>query len=128
MKNTTFKRMLWKQTTVDGQLTQIKEDVRARIAQIERTPRQQGMVMEYAKNVNFNGEGEYPMEFVKELEELHREYYQSEGVKWVSRHLEGEAAIWWKLIRSEVNTFSEFHKAFTAKFGIRWFKKMYVIN
>ena len=59
MKNTTFKRMLWKQTTVDKQLTQIKEDVRARIAQIERTPRQQGMVIEYAKNVNFNGEGEY---------------------------------------------------------------------
>ena len=73
-------------------------------------------ILEYAKNITFNGEGEYPMEFVKELEELHREHYLSEGVNWVSRHLEGEAAIWWKLIRSEIKTFSEFQEAFTAKY------------
>lgn len=103
-------------STIDGKISKIKEDVRNKIAQIERTPRQQGVIIEHTKNVNFNGEGEYPMEFVKELEEIHREYYPGEEVSWIGRHLDGEAAIWWKLIRNEVNTFEQFQTAFTAKY------------
>ena len=64
-------------TSMDGQLTQIKEDMRARLAQIERAPIQHGITMEHVKNVTFNGEGEYPMEFVKELEEIYKEHYIS---------------------------------------------------
>ena len=56
------------------------------------------------------------MKFVKELEEIHKEYYMSEGVNWVARHLEGEAAIWWKLIRNNIKTFHEFQEAFIAKY------------
>ena len=56
------------------------------------------------------------MEFVKELEETHKEHYISERVNWVSRHLEGKAAIWWKLIRNNIRTFQEFQEAFIAKY------------
>ena len=56
------------------------------------------------------------MEFVKELEAIHREYYQDEEISWIGRHLDGEAAIWWKLIRCEVNTFAQFQTAFMSKY------------
>ena len=94
-------------TSIDGRLTQIREDVRTRLMQMERSPMQCGMTTEHVKNITFNGEGEYPMEFIKELDEIHREYYMSEGVNWVSRHLEGETAIWWKLIKNNIKTFQE---------------------
>ena len=103
-------------TSIDGQLTQIREDVRTRLMQMERSPMPYRMMTEHIKNVTFNGEGEYPMEFVKELDEIHREYYMSEGVNWVSRHLEGEAAIWWKLIKNNIKTFQEFQEACIAKY------------
>lgn len=103
-------------SSIEEKISKIKEDMRHKIAQIERTPRQQGVVVEHTKNINFNGEGEYPMEFVKELEAIHREYYQDEDISWIGRHLDGEAAIWWKLIRSEVNTFAQFQTAFMSKY------------
>ena len=91
--------MLRKQLFVNRRKDQQdKRRLRHKIAQIERTLRQQDVVVEHTKNINFNGEGDYPMEFVKELEAIHREYYQDEDISWIGRHLDGEAAIWWKLI------------------------------
>ena len=103
-------------SSIEEKISTIKEDMRRKIAQIESNPRPQGMVIENAKNINFNGEGEYPMEFVKELEAIHREYYLDDDISWIGRHLDGEAAIWWKLVRSEVSTFAQFKTVFTAKY------------
>ena len=64
--------------------------MRHKIAQIESNPRPQGMVIEHAKNINFNGEGEYSMEFVKELEAIHQEYYLDNDISWIGRHLDGD--------------------------------------
>ena len=83
---------------------------------MDRAPMQRGITMVHVKNIAFNGVGEYPMVFVKELEEIHKEHYMSEGVNWVSRHLEGEAAIWWKLNRNNIKTFQEFQEVFIAKY------------
>ena len=55
------------------------------------------------------------MEFIKEMEEMRKEYYMNDGINWIARHLEGEAAIWWKLTRHEVDTFQEFQEAFYSK-------------
>ena len=101
---------------VGGQLTLVKEDMRMRLAQLGATPMQRGNTVEHLKSVSFNGEGEYLMEFIKELEEIRKEYYMNEGVYWMARHLEGEAAIWWKLVRNEIDTFQKFQEAFIAKY------------
>ena len=45
---------------VDGRLTQVKEDVRARFAQLGAVPMQRGITVEHLNSVSFNGEGEYP--------------------------------------------------------------------
>ena len=82
----------------------VKEDMKMRLAQIGATPVQRGITVEHLKSVSFNGEGEYLMEFIKEMEEIRKEYYMNDGINWIARHVEGEAAIWWKLTRHEVDT------------------------
>ena len=57
------------------------------------------------------------MEFMKETEDVYMEHYQDNGnVAWIGRHLEGEAAVWWRLIKNSVTNFAEFKEAFTNKY------------
>lgn len=98
---------------MDGRFKQINNELK----KIEQTvPTTRGIANEVYKNVIFNGEGEYPMEFLKELQEIHKECYHQGNVAWIIRHLEGEAAIWWKLVRDSVTNFKEFEDAFIAKY------------
>ena len=101
---------------IDGKLTQIKDDGRARLAQVVVIPTHRGIAAEHLKNVMFDGVGEYPMEFLKELEEIRTEYYPGEGINWVARNLEGEAVIWWKLVKNEITTFQQFQDVFISKY------------
>ena len=57
------------------------------------------------------------MEFMKEMEDVYMEYYQDNGnVAWIGRHLEGEAAVWWRLIKNSLTNFAAFKEAFTNKY------------
>lgn len=64
----------------------------------------------------FSGTEPYPMEFLRELEEVQQTYYDEGNVRWISQHLNGDAALWWRLIRPQVSSFAEFQHAFTQKY------------
>lgn len=56
------------------------------------------------------------MEFLKELIEIKDTYYQNEDTRWIGRHLTGEAAIWWRIVKENINNFDDFRDAFTEKY------------
>lgn len=101
---------------VDGKLNRIQEDVRRRINQGGSNATTNLLTNEHLKNITFTGESEYPMEFLQELSEIQQEYYSPDNIKWLTRHFEGEAAIWWKLIKNKISTFKEFADAFINKY------------
>ena len=67
-------------------------------------------------DLKYNGTDRYPMEFLKELSELQETYYPTDNIKWIGRHLEMDAGIWWRVIRNQIATFEEFREAFTQKY------------
>lgn len=99
---------------IDGRIHQIQEDVR-QVTQVG-TVQHRVIPTDLYKNVTFTGESEYPMEFLKELKEIHREYYQSGSISWIARYLDAEASIWWRLIKDSVKNFQDFEEAFIAKY------------
>ena len=56
------------------------------------------------------------MEFLKELSEIQELYYSNSDIKWIGKHLEKDASIWWRVIRDQISTFEEFKEAFTLKY------------
>ena len=50
------------------------------------------------------------------MKELQETYYPAENTRWLNRHLTGEAATWWRIVRSQVNTFQEFEDIFVEKY------------
>ena len=81
----------------DLKLQQLQNDVRTKIALVNASPTKRLVNNEQIKDIKFNGTSDFPMEFIKELTELYQEYYQDvNNITWVARHLEGEAAIWWR--------------------------------
>lgn len=100
---------------VDGRIRQIREDVRTKIDQVGLCT---GKLVpnDYIKNVVFNGEGDYPMEFVKDLEEIEHEWYRDSNINWITRHLVGGAAVWWRIVKGNITTFNEFKEAFSEKY------------
>ena len=66
--------------------------------------------------LKYNGTDRYPIEFLKELTEIQNTFYPSDDVKWIGRHLEADAAIWWRVIRDQIRNFDEFKDLFTQKY------------
>lgn len=56
------------------------------------------------------------MEFLKELNELREEFYGEWDTKWIGRRLEGDAGVWWKIVKNQLTTYEEFKEAFREKF------------
>ena len=56
------------------------------------------------------------MEFLKELSEFQEQHYPSDKTKWIGRHLEADAEVWWRVIRNQVSNFEEFKEAFIQKY------------
>ena len=97
-------------------LQQLQSDVRTKMALINASPVTRSVVNEQLKEVKFNGSSDFPMEF-KELTELYHEHYHDiNNIAWISRHLEGEAAIWWRLVKDSINNFAGFTEAFSNKY------------
>ena len=66
--------------------------------------------------LKYDGTDRFPMEFLKELLEFQETYYPNSDIKWIGKHLEKDASIWWRVIRDQINTFEEFKEAFTLKY------------
>ena len=43
-------------------------------------------------------------------------YYPADNVKWIGKHLEADAAIWWRVVRDQIKNFEEFKEIFTQKY------------
>ena len=43
-------------------------------------------------------------------------YYPADNVKWIGKHLEADAAIWWRVVRDQIKNFDEFKEIFTQKY------------
>ena len=66
--------------------------------------------------LKYNGTDRFPMEFLKELSVIQQLYYSNNDIKWIGKHLEMDAGIWWRVIRNQISTFEEFKEAFTLKY------------
>ena len=67
-------------------------------------------------DLKYNGTDRFPMEFLKELSEIQELYYPTDNIKWIGRHLELDAGIWWRVIRNQISNFEEFKEAFSQKY------------
>lgn len=100
-------------------LSSLKEDqqrVQRRLEEIEQRPAVAANGVNVNKELTFDGEDNFPMEFLKELREIQEMYYPAENTKWLGKHLTGEAAIWWRIVREQVRNFQEFADVFTEKY------------
>ena len=103
---------------IQREVQQIRREVRTKLASITNTPGNWGMINELVKDIKYNGTGDFPMEFIKELNKTFREHYQDAGnIKWIARHLEGEAAVWWRLVKDSIDNFVDFTDAFMNKYA-----------
>lgn len=98
------------------ELKEVQDAIRLRLNEVENRPVQQTIIGERAKDITFNGEEAYPMEFLKELDDVKALYNTGEGVKWVSRHLIGDARIWYRVNEHRITNYTQFKEAFTEKF------------
>ena len=99
------------------QIRKIQREFSNKLASINNQPCNHNITNEQLKNIRYNGTGDFPMEFMKEMEDVYMEYYQDNGnVAWIGRHLEGEAAVWWRVIKNSGTNFAEFKEAFTNKY------------
>ena len=101
-----------------GHLAKMKENqerLQRQLAGVEGIPGNR--INETPHNeLKYNGGDRYPMEFLKELSELQEQHYPSDNIKWIGRHLEADAEIWWRVILSQVSNFEEFKEAFIQKY------------
>ena len=65
---------------VEQQLSAIRRENQELSTKVRSEAKEEMCIRDSLKSVSFNGEGEYPMEFIKELEEIRKEYYANEGV------------------------------------------------
>lgn len=56
------------------------------------------------------------MEFLDELDTIKEVYYPGNSTRWISRHLEGEVAVWRKVIKRNITCYEDFCDAFREKF------------
>jgi hypothetical protein len=93
-----------------------QEPIKRRLDAVEARPLTRGNDNETSKEISFNGENAFPMEFLNELEAIKETYYPGTGTRWISRYLEGEAAVWWRVMRPKVNNYEEFRSAFMERY------------
>lgn len=100
---------------INNKFSTVTDQINRRIESVETRPYSRP-VNDNQKELTYNGDDPFPIEFLKELDELKELYYHTENINWISKHLTGEAAIWWRIVKQTVKTYAEFKCAFTAKF------------
>lgn len=104
---------------VDEKINKVNEaqkEMNVKLAKIGDAPVARGSQVEPTKNVLFNGEGEFPIEFLKELDEIKEAFHGDRDTKWIRQYLEKDAALWWQLIKDQISSYAEFQAAFREKF------------
>ncbi|KAI0230677.1 hypothetical protein L0F63_007523, partial [Massospora cicadina] len=104
---------------ITNKLTTVRESqqrVQRRLEEMEQRPAGAMNAAVINKEATFDGEDNFPMEFLKELREIQETYYGEENTRWIGRHLTGEAALWWRIVREQIKSFQEFEEAFTSKY------------
>lgn len=56
------------------------------------------------------------MEFLTELGEIKDLYYNTQDIKWISKHLADEAKIWCRIVKNQINDLKEFEEKFIEKY------------
>jgi hypothetical protein len=98
-----------------------QEQLQRKVIELESRPATSNhttvaLSQEIVKEVKYNGREAYPMEFLHELREIRNQFYPNSGIKWISRHLEGEAIIWWRIVQQQLNNYEQFEEAFIRKY------------
>lgn len=93
-----------------------QEQLTRRINEVEGRPTNRGASIDHYKDLTFTGNECYPMEFLKELKEIRQLYYPEGEIRWIARYLSEEAMTWFRIIKYEINCFSEFEDLFIEKY------------
>lgn len=104
---------------INNSLTTMKEGqerLQRKLNELDVRPANRPVGTSVSKEISFNGRDHFPMEFLKELTELYETYYVDDNTKWIGNHLTEEAAIWWRIVRGQVNTYDEFREVFIEKY------------
>lgn len=98
------------------QVTEHQERLQRRIENTEGRPSARSENCEVSKDITYDGEGPFPMEFIRELTELKETYYTEDQTRWIGKHLIEGAAVWWRIIRTQVSNFTQFREVFIDKY------------
>jgi DNA repair exonuclease SbcCD ATPase subunit len=103
------------------EVKETQEQLQRKVSELESRPSTSNhttvaLSQDIIKDVKYNGREAYPMEFLQELKEIKEQFYPNRGIKWISRHLEGEAMIWWRIVQQQINTYEQFEEAFIRKY------------
>lgn len=104
---------------INTKLTQVADNqtrLQTRMSQYDINPIARGEPSETQRDITFNGEDQFPMEFLGEMENLQATYYADDQTKWIGRHLTGGAAVWWRLVKGQINNFAQFKEVFMRKY------------
>lgn len=97
---------------VAGTLTQLRRQIES--AEDRRTGTSSGPPNR--EQLIFQGSELYPMEFLSDMEETQRRYYDENDTRWIGQHLTHEAGTWWRLTRHQISSFNDFRELFVRKF------------
>lgn len=106
-------------TQLDQQINELQEsqkELRTKSRHGGERPATRSHPDEATRHITFNGASRFPIEFLKELDEIQREYYEESNIKWIAQHLEGDAFVWWRIVKDSITTYKEFQDAFREKF------------
>lgn len=93
-----------------------QERLQRRLEELEVRPITRVSSNEPIREFSYNGNDDFPMEFLQELSELQEAYYPHDNTRWIGKYLTDEAAIWWRIVKTKINSFEQFREAFTEKY------------
>lgn len=111
------KKMEEEKTKTIEDIKKSQDQLARRINEVEERPSNRTTAAaEYYKELSFNGNDSYPMDFLQELREARQVCHRESDIRWINKYLSGDAKIWWRIIRTEITTFEQFEERFIEKF------------
>lgn len=97
-------------------ISEHQDRLQRRLENAETRPLARGECPDISKEVYYDGEDPFPMEFLKELTAIREIYYPDDNTRWIGKHLTGSAATWWRIVKTQVTNYGQFKEAFIDKF------------